>query len=185
MSNIHIDKETCALIDRHRLMYRLLGNTTLNRKQMMKLLIEHGDKSLAEVPLSQRTEKGLICVDPTGEVDHSGAMAWPDPQALCDIINETDRRLLIVYGPAGSGVSTYLKSLVPYLPPDVAVFDTARGNVMNITSARLAFDEGHRVIAAVGADNYHGVLLCLQRYTSEEWLNSWQGREVLALCQQG
>lgn len=183
MTKLSLPKNTLNIVLKHQFIYKMKGYPAVSREEMAALMIERADDIMNKPDSQIVFEQGVICFGPDNQVKHAGIVLWQTPEESSALLNGEGPRLIVVYGRPGSGVTTYIKSMVACGIEETEVHDKEDGgNAINIVGAIRTYESGGKAIAALGVDNYHHVIECLARYTDTEWLNTPRGREILHKC---
>lgn len=186
MPKITVSKRTMNILLKNQFLHKAKGNISVNREEMLEAMLMYADNLMSTRCEWRLPEKGIICFGPDNQVTHEGTMQWPEPGVSTSLLKGEGPRLLVVYGEAGSGVTTYIESMIASGGVDAEVHDhEPGGDAVNIVGALLAFEKGGKAIAAVGAESYQKVLEKLAYYADPVWINSPRGREVMRQCGAG
>jgi len=185
MPNVNLPKAALNIVLKHQILHKTKGNPPVSQEEMLAFMLEQADLIMSSRKERDLPEKGVICIGPNNHVKHAGIVRWPTPEASAAMLEGDGPRLIVVYGEAGSGVSTYIRSMIACGDVGAKVYDAeSGGNATNIVGAMCTFNNGDKAIAALGAQNYHEAMERLTLYTDQEWLNNPVGRQVLNKCLQ-
>lgn len=183
MPKISLPKNVMNIVLKHQFIHKIKGNPAVSREEMAALMIERADDIMNKSNGQIVFEQGVICFGPDNQVKHAGIVRWQTPEKSSALLNGEGPRLIVVYGRPGSGVTTYIKSMVACGIGEAEVHDKEDGgNAVNIVGAMRIYENGGKAIAALGVENYHRAMECLAHYTDTEWLNTPRGREVFHQC---
>lgn len=183
MSKISLPNNAMNLVIKHQFLHKIKGNPAVSREEMAALMIERADEVMNSSDGQIVFEQGVICFRPDNQFKHVGTVRWQKPEESSALLDDDGPCLIVVYGRPGSGVTTYIKSMVACGIGETEVHDKEDGgDAVNIVGAMCTYEKGGKAIAAIGADNYQKAMECLAHYTDTEWLNTPQGREVFHQC---
>ncbi|MEB7891719.1 hypothetical protein NGK36_20880 [Hafnia alvei] len=185
MTKISLPKSVLDIVLKHQFIHKLKGNPAISREEMAALMIEQADEVINKSGGQIVFEQGVICFRPDNQIKHIGTVRWQKPEESSALLDGDGPCLIVVYGRPGSGVTTYIKSMVACGIGEAEVHDKEDGgNAVNIVGAMLTYENGGKAIAALGAQNYHEAMEYMALYTNPEWLNKPVGRRVLNKCLQ-
>lgn len=180
MPKITVSKKTLNIVQKNQILHKAKGNISVSREEMIEAMLMHADNLMSTRREWKLPEKGVICFGPDNKVSHEGTVHWPEPGVSTSLLDGEGPRLVVVYGEAGSGVTTYIESMVACGIRDAEVHDhEPGGDAVNIVGALQTFEKGGKAIAAVGAESYQKVLETLAFYADPVWINSPRGRDVM------
>lgn len=180
MPKINVSKDVMHSVLKHCFLHGMQGHPPASREEMVALMLRQADELMSRPAGQNMPEQGVICYGPDEQVKHVGYVRWPAPEVSAALLEGEGPRLVVVYGRPGSGVSTYIQSMIACGSGDVEVHDRdPGGNAANIAGAMRTLDNGGKAVVALGADTRQETTELLAYYTGAEWLNSPRGRELL------
>ncbi|NTZ40940.1 hypothetical protein EXW94_25420 [Enterobacter sp. JMULE2] len=183
MPKITVSKNALNIVLKHQFLRKMEGKTSASREEMVGMLLERADSLMPTRSDRKLPEKGVICFGPENQITHTATVQWPEPDVSANLLEGEGPRLVVVYGEPGSGVTTYIKSMITCGIGSAEVYDhEPGGDPVNIVGALLAFENGGKAVAALGAESYQEAMEAIALYAEPTWQNSPRGRDVMRQC---
>lgn len=167
--NITLNKETTQLIDSKRYELLLRQGIPVSREEMVAALLTNGAENF--VPKFSAlasgvgtTRPGVICLSAGKPFSIRGVLADPDPWDCARLLKEENSLLMVVFGEAGCGVSTFIKKVLSLCAGDIVVFDEGNPDAVNIPEALKAVCTRRKAVVSVNARSLAEVEKTLTRY---------------------